>query len=364
MLEDIRKLKTENSQQHGITSNLQLLSPTPQTPHPSGNVSARIGSSLTQTPISTGQVTRRFPRRINTEQSPLLKQSLIQSTLQRAGEGFEDFHQTQEFNDQVTAEENEKESSKASLNVFSPVLNFTKSPEEAYSRPSVIVDSIAASSVSSNSAGLSSTESKEDFSLGSRPGSSLRLFDDSRPPSHEGFGSRPSSSLGFGSGSSNLGVFGLDPRPSTALGLNVGNGPSPTFGSLRAAADASVSEDNTQSKLEMYRKIIESTKNKTQTDDKPRSTLQSVWNSHRQSLSPRFKPKSDLTYDSQGSPPRHLSPLLSHRTPDMYQGMDSKKMGTRLEQLMTTLTFSDDSLDLSLGRMSLGGEEFLSPHCP
>jgi len=362
MLEDIRKLKAENCQQ-GITSNIQLLSPAPQTPHFSGNVSTGVGSALTRTPISTGQVTRRFPRRINTEQSPLLKQSLIQSTLQRTAGEIEDNSQPQGTNEQVSSEENEKESSRASLNVFSPVLGLTKSPEESYARPPIIiqVDSNAASSFSSTSAGLSSRVSKEDFSLGSRPGSSLGLFDDSKPPSHEDFGSRPSSSLGLRIGSNYLGLFGLDQRPSSALGLNVGNGASPTFGSLRAAADVSFSEDNTQFKLEMYRKILESTKNKSQkTEEKPRPTLQSVWNSHRQSLSPRVKPKSNVTNGSQCSPSMHFSPSIDYRTP----GMDSKKMESRLDQLMTTLTFSDDSLDLDFGRISLGGDEFLSPHCP
>merc|ERR1719186_1495881 len=293
-----------------IPSHLQFLSPSPTTPHPTLTVPP--GSGLSCTRISTGQVTRRFPRRVPPDQSPLLKQSLIQSTLLRAGVVPEEEERNQDTN--KTETEDPDHASKGSLSVFSPVLSSTKSPQGTFSRPS------------------------------SRQG----LDDDSRS----------GSAFGLGGGSS----------------LPI---PSQSFGSLRAAADASLSLDCTQSKIEMYRKILLSVKNKEKPNTEGKPSLLSVWNSHRQSLSPQCRPRptthsssSSSSCNSPASPPKQFSPMLNCRTPDMSrmlgspsQDMDSK-LATRLDQLMTSLTFSDDSLDFGRGRMSLGGEELLSPHCP
>merc|ERR1719233_1963181 len=85
-------------------SSLQLLSPTPCKPGTSTD------PITTVTPVSTGQVTRRFPRHIPTDQSPLLRQSLMQST-------------------RLRVEDDQRQSldtdSRSSVGVFSPVLSST-----------------------------------------------------------------------------------------------------------------------------------------------------------------------------------------------------------------------------------------------
>eukprot|EP00092_Neocalanus_flemingeri_P037087 GFUD01040373.1.p1 GENE.GFUD01040373.1~~GFUD01040373.1.p1 ORF type:complete len:695 (+),score=223.60 GFUD01040373.1:65-2149(+) len=304
LLENLQK-PHPNDLQQGIPSHLQLLSPSPTTPHPTLTITP--GLALGCTPISTGQVTRRFPRRVAPDQSPLLRQSLIQSTLLRASGELLEEEEVRGQNTPKTEAEYPGHGSRGSLSVFSPVLSSTtKSPSDTFSRPS----------------------------------SSLGVDGDSRP----------SSSLGLAGASSS----------SFAI-------PSPTFGSLRSAADASLSLDCTQSKIEMYRKILLSAKNKEKPRTEGKSSLLSAWNCHRQTHSSSSSPTSP-------SAPGQFSPQQSYRTPDTShrrrsvaspgsQEMDSK-MVTRLDQLMTSLTLSNDSLEFSLGRMSFGGDELLSPHCP
>ena len=122
--------------------------------------------------------------------------------------------------------------------------------------------------------------------------------------------------------------------------------------------------NTTQSKIEMYKKIL-SVKSKGQHEGK--SNLLSAWNYHRQSLSPHSKPSlitNNKDQSNSPSPPKQFSPMLNCKTPDMSQHEMDSKLATRLDQLMTSLTLSDNSLDFSLGRMSMGGEmELLSPHC-
>eukprot|EP00092_Neocalanus_flemingeri_P016697 GFUD01018060.1.p1 GENE.GFUD01018060.1~~GFUD01018060.1.p1 ORF type:complete len:127 (+),score=51.41 GFUD01018060.1:668-1048(+) len=126
----------------------------------------------------------------------------------------------------------------------------------------------------------------------------------------------------------------------------------------------------------MYRKILLSAKNKEKPRTEGKSSLLSAWNCHRQSLSPQGRPAAHSSSSSPTSPsaPGQFSPLQSYGTPDMSHRRMSvaspgseemnSKMVTRLDQLMTSLTLSNDSLDFSLGRMSFGGDELLSPHCP
>merc|ERR1719186_1789541 len=240
-----------------IPSHLQFLSPSPTTPHP--NLTVPHGAGLSCTPISTGQVTRRFPRRVPPDQSPLLKQSLIQSTLLRAGGVLEEEERNQDTN--KTETEDPDHESKGSLSFFSSVLSSTKSPQGTFSRPS----------------------SRQGLDVDSRPGS----------------------------------AFGLAGGSSLFM-------PSQSFGSLRAAADVSLSLDCTQSKIEMYRKILLSVKNKEKPNTEGKPSLLSVWNSHRQSLSPQCRQRptahsssSSSSCNSPGSPPKQFSPMLNCRTPDM-----------------------------------------------
>merc|ERR1719430_1228552 len=99
----MESIKSDQSNPKTSTS-LQLLSPTP----------CKSGTSTdpmaTVTPVSTGQVMRRFPRHITTDQSPLLRQSLMQST-------------------RLRVEDDQRQSldtdSRSSVGVFSPVLSST-----------------------------------------------------------------------------------------------------------------------------------------------------------------------------------------------------------------------------------------------
>jgi len=254
---DAMKANPTDSKQN-IQTRLQLLSPAPST-----NPSSAGGCV---TPLSSGQVIRRFPRHGPTDQSPLLRHSLIQSTLLRAED------EMKQSNDQVVTGVSQQDS-RSSLSMFSPVLSSTR---------------------------------------------------------------RPSSDLGQSAAPA--------PFSSTAL--------CPSFEGLRAVAEASL-DNTTQSKIELYRSVL-SAKSKEQevsTTDS-RASLLSAWEVHRQSLSPQSRPinlSRNSSSSSSSSTPGQFSPNTN--TPDMT---------SRLNQLISNLTLCDTSLDLSLGRMSLG-EEILSP---
>jgi len=229
---------------------LQLLSPDPDTLAPSQpHDDTPLACQAPDTPVSTGQVSRRILRRVTPDPSPLLRQSLTHSMISR--------------NSKDESSSRAQDSTKDSLGVFSPVLSSTKSPNNS-----------ASSQVETATADT-------------------------------------------------------------------------------ADITTSQAHNSTQNKIELYRKILHSVGRQEKSQDQNKSSLLSTWSKHRESLSPRM------------SPPRKYSPLLSYQTPDKsYQEMDSK-LATRLDQLMTSLTFSDNSMDLSLGNMEMGGDlELLSPHCP
>ena len=122
----------------------------------------------------------------------------------------------------------------------------------------------------------------------------------------------------------------------------------------------SVDVNRTQSKIEMYKKVLKTVNGKDKEDGGKADDILSVWDKHRQSLSPAYRQtKLDFNSLSQfSSTPMKLSPLLGYTTPNKsYTEMDSKLV-TRLDQL---INFSDDSLDCSLGKMDL---DLVSPHCP
>merc|ERR1719233_1090477 len=248
-----------------IPASLQLLSPTP----------CKSGTSTTPiatvTPVSTGQVMRRFPRRITTDQSPLLRQSLMQST-------------------RLRVEDDQRQSldtdSRSSVGVFSPVLSSTR-------HQSLL---------------LNSSSSSQDIEVQTQSDKVLKQ-------------------------SENPGSFAA----TSAY---------PTFGSLRVALDDN--DDTTQTKIDEYKQILLSAKSKEKPDRDSRSSLFHAWNIHRQSLSPQT-PRIDLSICSSDdcSPPtlQNLSPMFGDRStvPDMSN--KTPDMTRRLDQLMSSLTFSDTSLD-------------------
>jgi len=147
---------------------------------------------------------------------------------------------------------------------------------------------------------------------------------------------------------SDLGQY-ADPASFSSSGL------CPSFSGLRDVTEASLDNTTTQSKIELYKSVL-SAKSKEQevsaTDS--RTSLLSVWEVHRQSLSPQSRPINLSSSSSSSTTSRQgqFSPMLASNTPDMT---------SRLNQLISSLTLCDTSLDLSLGRMSFGREEMLSP---
>ena len=107
-----------------------------------GNTGAE--SRVPSTPEAQSQMTRRFPRKITPDQSPLLRQSLMHTTLQKADRQLTNHQErgdivtkreasrnhSQEFQDgEGTARKRDDgDSSKDSLGVFSPVLSSTLAP--------------------------------------------------------------------------------------------------------------------------------------------------------------------------------------------------------------------------------------------
>ena len=112
-----------------------------------------IKSQIPSTPEAQSQLTRRFPRKITPDQSPLLRHSLIHSTLQRAEKEVVDNAKHEEDNaakreasrDQTKDYQEDEglgrkredgDFSKDSLGVFSPVLSSTLAPQFSNLSPS------------------------------------------------------------------------------------------------------------------------------------------------------------------------------------------------------------------------------------
>ena len=87
------------------------------------------------TPDPQPQLTRRFPRKITPDQSPLLRQSLIQATLkstERKDSGIvtkEEVEGNNQEEDVTSRRREDSDLSKDSLGVFSPVLSSTLAPQ-------------------------------------------------------------------------------------------------------------------------------------------------------------------------------------------------------------------------------------------
>jgi len=95
--------------------------------------------------------------------------------------------------------------------------------------------------------------------------------------------------------------------------------------------------------------------------------LLGVWTQVRQNISPKTSPversKSRLSK-------LNLTPLDVSDTSPFFQkkkavtGVQNGDITTRLDALMDSLTLSDSSLDMTIGRLSLSEDLMLSPHCP
>ena len=82
------------------------------------------------TPEPQPQLTRRFPRKITPDQSPLLRQSLIQATLRSTENRDSGIVTKENTQEELTSRKREdSDLSKDSLGVFSPVLSSTLAPQ-------------------------------------------------------------------------------------------------------------------------------------------------------------------------------------------------------------------------------------------
>ena len=129
--------------------------------------------------------------------------------------------------------------------------------------------------------------------------------------------------------------------------------------------------DVTSSKIEMYRKVLDGLKSKSESGDK--SVLLSAWTQHRESLSPRPVTRSQhrtpVTHPVSPAPVSTLpvcldqfdSPVTSRvKTPVCEKSPMNDLIISRLDQLMTSLTLNENPSSLNV---SLSDEmDLLSPH--
>jgi len=126
--------------------------------------------------------------------------------------------------------------------------------------------------------------------------------------------------------------------------------------------------DSTQSKIEMYRKVLDGLKTKSELEDK--SVLMSAWNTHRESLSPRTT-KTRRVGHGQSHIKLEMQNTCPSPGPDLESPLPSQPVSrtespvndliiSRLDQLMTSLTLSENPSGL---HGSLDEEiDLLSPH--
>jgi len=124
--------------------------------------------------------------------------------------------------------------------------------------------------------------------------------------------------------------------------------------------------DQTQHKIDMYRKVLNGIKAKSEAEDK--SVLLSAWTAHRESLSPRVtkrRSRSPGVYlmDPNQSPAtlvKTYSPLRSVSVQEEDSSPKNDLVITRLDQLMTSLTLNENPSGLNI---SLDEElDLLSPN--
>ena len=128
--------------------------------------------------------------------------------------------------------------------------------------------------------------------------------------------------------------------------------------------------DITQTKIEMYKKVLDGLKNKSQ--DK---SMLTAWNSHRNSLSPRsertrmvprilLEKQEELEKEEKEVEELSLFSAAGKLTPDVSREASPSPidMLSRLDQLMTSLTLNDSNSGPSFLNVSLEQVDLLSPN--
>ena len=157
------------------------------------------------------------------------------------------------------------------------------------------------------------------------------------------------------------------------LGDITSRGNTPTFSELADTSSRMSNFDTTQSKIEMYRKVLDGLKTSSVSQDK--SVLLSAWTAHRESLSPRNtklrRSRSPLVYQEPKTP-TPVTPVTVKKEMNMEElatviptiNINKSPLNdlviSRLDQLMTSLTLNENHNGLNL---SLDDEmDLLSPH--
>jgi len=155
------------------------------------------------------------------------------------------------------------------------------------------------------------------------------------------------------------------------LGDLTSRGNTPTFSELADNSSRMSHFDTTQSKIEMYRKVLDGLKTSSVSQDK--SALLSAWTAHRESLSPRnpkLRRSRSPRFDQEPKTPTPGTPVtvkkgMNLEEPSMVNPIINKSplndlVISRLDQLMTSLTLNENHNGLNL---SLDDEmDLLSPH--
>jgi len=156
-------------------------------------------------------------------------------------------------------------------------------------------------------------------------------------------------------------------RPITPTFSDLGD-LTPTFSELADNTSRMSTFDTTQSKIDMYRKVLDGLKTSSVSQDK--SALLSKWTAHRESLSPRTtklrRSRSPLINQESETPSTPVTPVTVKKQTDLETPAPVNKSPlndlviSRLDQLMTSLTLNENNNGLNL---SLDDEmDLLSPH--
>jgi len=325
---------------------------------------------------------KKFSRKVTPDHSPLLKMSLIQSTIQKQTNLVNSEQAGRLREDSISSQVSE---SKASLEAFSPGLCSTRllKPDELpnipLTEPNFQIPTIKA------------TNFNKPIEQGAYK-NNITVQDDQL---------RSRSSFGD--------IVDLDNEPSFA-------NPKTSISVLTEASelcDSASEGEEINNKIDKYRKFLQSvqshiprkievaggeiskikndlihkkvTVSESATNQKDDRMLTDIWSQARISISPRTSPAvgrlsklsgiGDLNIDSsftggEGEPAADTSIVEPLDNSDLNIQLETKQavdlVGTRLEALMESLTLSDSCSDfsLSMSRMSFGEDLMLSPHCP
>jgi len=360
-----------------------LVSTTPTSRHITKKISRQLTPDQIQNVLKVTPDHKKFSRKVTPDHSPLLKMSLIQSTIQRQTNLVISDQGGRVREDSISSQVSE---SKASLEAFSPGLCSTRllKPDDLPQIPQTDTFFQIPASKATN------------FNKPPEQGVYKNNGDLNVPKDDQ---LRPRSSFGD--------IVDLDNEPSFA-------NPKSSISVLTEASECcdSVNEgEQINNKIDKYRKFLQSVQSKIPrkieitggditkikddlmqkkeaegaTNQKDERMLNDIWSQARISISPRTSPAAGrlsklseigaLNIDSsftggeseEAADSSIVEPLNDS---DINIQLHSKQamdlVGTRLEALMESLTLSDSCSDISLSmsRMSFGEDLMLSPHCP